>query len=444
MIAPAIPNNEAERLAAVHALQILDTPAEERFDRVARLAAQIFNVPIAYVALIDSNRQWFKAVCGLTVSETGRDVSFCGHTILQSDTLVVPDTLLDARFRKNPLVTGEPHLRFYAGHPLTGPDGHKVGTLCIADRQPRELSAKGRQTLRELAALVERELDLTDVIRLQSDLLAAKEQAATAERAKAEYLGHLVESQQHLARELADAARYVRSLLPARLEGEVKTDWRFQPCSQLGGDAFGYHWIDADHLAIYLLDVCGHGVGSALLSISVMNTLRGESLPRVDFREPAEVLAGLNQAFPMAQHDDRFFTIWYGVFDRASRQLTYAAAGHPPAVLRTGPTEAGARTLRLGTESVFIGLDLDTRFASKTVPLERFSKLFVFSDGTFEIARPDGNRMHLDDLVACLSAPSTDGESDLERAYRYACAAGASDAFADDFSLLEVVFGLPS
>src|SRR5436309_2947435 len=112
---------------------------------------------------------------------------------------------------------------------------------------------------------------------------------------------------------------------------EVTADWRFIPSSQLGGDAFGYHWPDPDHFAVYLLDVCSHGVGAALLSISVMNVLRSQSLPDADFRNPGEVLSSLNRTFPMERQNNLYFTMWYGVFNRPACQLSYASGGHPPA-----------------------------------------------------------------------------------------------------------------
>jgi sigma-B regulation protein RsbU (phosphoserine phosphatase) len=151
----------------------------------------------------------------------------------------------------------------------------------------------------------------------------------------------LLASEKRLAAELADAAGYVRSLLPAPLEGAVRAQWRFKPSVELGGDIFGYHWINPDRLAIYLLDVSGHGVGAALLSLSVFNVLRTQSLQGADFGDPASVLGQLNRVFPMEQHNNLLFTIWYGVFDRNRRRLTYSSGGHPPAVL-TG--DAGLRS----------------------------------------------------------------------------------------------------
>ena len=113
----------------------------------------------------------------------------------------------------------------------------------------------------------------------------------------------------------------------------MRAQWRFQPSAELGGDIFGYHWINADRLAIYLLDVSGHGVGAALLSVSVFNVLRTQSLQGTDFGDPAAVLKQLNRVFPMERQNNLIFTIWYGVFERSTRRLTYASGGHPPAVL---------------------------------------------------------------------------------------------------------------
>ncbi|MET0404888.1 MAG: ATP-binding protein [Cystobacter sp.] len=159
MIPPTLPPDEPRRLRALRRLELLDTPAEERFDRIVRTAARLFRVPITLVTLVDASRQWFKARVGLDAPSTERDVSFCGHAILTPSTFVVRDALLDARFADNPLVTGEPHVRFYAGHPLHAADGSPVGTLCLIDRQARDFSEEERQQLEDLAAWVELELN---------------------------------------------------------------------------------------------------------------------------------------------------------------------------------------------------------------------------------------------------------------------------------------------
>jgi diguanylate cyclase (GGDEF)-like protein len=158
MIKPPTPKDEACRLGALQALNLLDTPAEERFDRVTRLARRLFGVPIALVSLVDADRQWFKSRQGLDATETPRDVSFCGHAILGDQILIVPDARADERFHDNPLVAGDPRIRFYAGRPLSAPDGSKVGTLCLIDPEPRELVGDELEILDDLAAMVEREL----------------------------------------------------------------------------------------------------------------------------------------------------------------------------------------------------------------------------------------------------------------------------------------------
>lgn len=160
-----IPANEKRRLEILWNYDVLDTPPEESFDDLTELAAFICQTPIALISLVADNRQWFKARVGLTVTETARDISFCTHAILQSDVMIVPDALKDPRFVNNPLVTGEPHIRFYAGAPLITPDGHALGTLCIIDHQPRELGERQIAALRRLARVVIKHLELRRRVR---------------------------------------------------------------------------------------------------------------------------------------------------------------------------------------------------------------------------------------------------------------------------------------
>lgn len=156
---PQFPPNEQQRLRALQKLCILDTPPEERLDRITRIATHFFNVPIALISLVDAQRQWFKSRQGLDVAETPRSISFCGHTILGDTAMVVPDTLRDPRFADNPVVQNDPHIRFYAGYPLSAADGSKLGTLCLVDRRPRRLRAADLDVLRDLAAWAEEEVN---------------------------------------------------------------------------------------------------------------------------------------------------------------------------------------------------------------------------------------------------------------------------------------------
>jgi DNA-binding response OmpR family regulator len=153
-----LPANEEQRLATLHELGVLDTPAEERFDRLTRLAAALFEVPVALITLVDRDRQWFKSRHGLDLLETPRDMSLCAHALLCDKAMVVPDTQLDSRFADNPLATGEPRVRFYAGYPIKGAGGICFGTLCLLDMRPRDLDAVKLELLRDLGDLVRQEL----------------------------------------------------------------------------------------------------------------------------------------------------------------------------------------------------------------------------------------------------------------------------------------------
>ena len=184
--------NELARLAALRSYQILDTAAEQAFDDLALLASQICNTPIALITLIDEDRQWFKARVGVTVDETERSLAFCAHAILDAgNIMLVPDATRDDRFRNNPFVTGDPHIRFYAGAPLVTPDGHALGTLCVIDRVPRTLTEEQTRALDALRRQVEAQLELR---RSLIDLHAALSERDDAEEAQAKLIVELRES----------------------------------------------------------------------------------------------------------------------------------------------------------------------------------------------------------------------------------------------------------
>lgn len=183
-----MPDNEPQRLRALRAQAILDTPAEDRFDRLTRLARHMLGVPIALVSLVDSDRQWFKSRQGLDACETGRDISFCGHAILDDAIFEIADASLDPRFAGNPLVTGPPHIRFYAGAPLSSVDGFRVGTLCIIDDKPRRLSAEDRNALRDLADCVEAEIQQIDHLKQSYELRMARQLGEVTARAQTQFI----------------------------------------------------------------------------------------------------------------------------------------------------------------------------------------------------------------------------------------------------------------
>jgi hypothetical protein len=163
--------SEAARVAALNRYAILDSEPEQSFDDLVTLAAHICKTPIAMLSLVDDHRQWFKSKFGVEVRETPRDVSICAHTIQQHDLFVVPDTLQDARFRENPLVTGDPHIRFYAGAPLINDDGYALGTLCVLDREPRELNPEQKEAINALGRLALRQMELRLNLQLLKDAL---------------------------------------------------------------------------------------------------------------------------------------------------------------------------------------------------------------------------------------------------------------------------------
>jgi sigma-B regulation protein RsbU (phosphoserine phosphatase) len=247
----------------------------------------------------------------------------------------------------------------------------------------------------------------------------------------------LFKSRQALASQLASAAEYVVSLLPPRImEGNILTDWRFFPSTELGGDSFGYHWLDDDHFAMYLLDVCDHGVGPALLSVSALNVLRSQSLPNTDFKAPEKVLVSLNETFQMEKQNNLYFTIWYGVFNKTTRRITYASAGHPPALLVF--PEDGIR--ELATPSMFIGGMEGIVYTSGTIDVAGPADLYIFSDGVYEVERPDGSMWNLQGLKDFITDAAGGDLSDIDGLYAYVQEMGGKKDLDDDFSMLKIEF----
>jgi sigma-B regulation protein RsbU (phosphoserine phosphatase) len=249
----------------------------------------------------------------------------------------------------------------------------------------------------------------------------------------------LILSQQMLAAEINEAADYILSVLPAELNGEIVTRWKYVPSTALGGDAFGYHWVDDDHLAIYLLDVCGHGVGSALMSVSAINALRSQSLIGADFKQPSSVLAAINNAFLMEAHNNKFFTIWYGVYDRVSHALTYASAAHPPALIRIGDTVDKTELLALTTGNMPIGFMEDSSFKEATLALKKYNQLTLYSDGVYEIEKQDGEMVSLLEYTEVMRKLSDITVIHVDRIFTTMKGLQAVDGpFEDDFSLLQM------
>jgi sigma-B regulation protein RsbU (phosphoserine phosphatase) len=239
--------------------------------------------------------------------------------------------------------------------------------------------------------------------------------------------------------ELAEAADYVKFLLPQPMtEGPVMADWRFVPSTTLGGDSLGYHWLDEDSLAVYLIDVCGHGVGAALHSVSVLNVLRSRNLPNVDFRRPEQVLGSLNAIFPMDDHRSMYFTMWYGVYNRLSRIMTYASGGHPPALLMENVPGKISEIRELRTPNLFLGALGGIDFEHDEVKIEPGSRLYVFSDGVYEIMNETGVLWGIADLKAYLENSSDMSRSIMDDLWAHVRQIAGSENLEDDFSILEL------
>ena len=422
MLTAPLPKNEADRLAALRAMHLLDTPSEDRFDRITRLVAAVFSVPIAYIALIDSDRQWFKSKCGLTVDETGREISFCGHAILQDEPLIIYDTLEDERFADNPLVVEEPGVRFYAGIPLAGPNGFKVGTLCIADTQPWTPEALDLETLKKLAELAQHELNMLDLIRTQKEMIEAK--------------SLLLRTRDQLDHELADAASYVRSLIPPPItDGPLKSHWTFETCSELGGDVLGHRYLSETELAVYLVDVMGHGVGAALHASTIQSTIMHCLLPHCDFHDPSYVYKALNKRFPMDQHGGRFFTMFYAVINIETGNIRYVNAGHPPPFIVGG--FSGPRTLDATTTLVGISENDDVSVGEDV--LQRNEELWIYSDGAIELKDQSGHEFGVDGFRQATSVIRSSNPADPTQAMKdLLTSVSGSPTFEDDLSLINL------
>jgi sigma-B regulation protein RsbU (phosphoserine phosphatase) len=252
----------------------------------------------------------------------------------------------------------------------------------------------------------------------------------------------LKEQKRLLEEEMAEAADYVKTLLPPPMAGDVAISAKFEPSSRLGGDCFDFYWLDDDRLVVYLIDAAGHGLKAALPSLSVLNLLRSRSLPIQDYGSPSEVLRALNDTFQMNDRNDKYFTAWYGVYNRRTRTLNYASAGHPPAVLLSPSGESLPTAQRLRTVGLPVGMFSEAKYSEAFCPIPPNSHLYIFSDGIYELGMPDGTVWGLDPFVEvlreCWAQPDR-AEVDSVVARVQDFNSGRS-YFEDDLSLLRLSF----
>lgn len=235
--------------------------------------------------------------------------------------------------------------------------------------------------------------------------------------------------------EIVIAAEYFTSLLPLKLNDEyIETDWKYVPSAELGGDAFGYFWLDSDNFVFYLLDVCGHGVASALFSTSVQNTLRFQILPNTDFRDPKSVFTGLNKVFQMPEHHDMFFTIWYGSYNKKTRELKYASAGHHPSIL----ISPGQSAEFISAPNFIIGAEPEYDFIQDSIIMPNDTLLYLFTDGTFEFKKVDGFMNSIYDTKDYIANNCNNNE--LNRLYLHIRELSGLKRLKDDYTILKIKF----
>ncbi|MFJ4972892.1 PP2C family protein-serine/threonine phosphatase [Streptomyces sp. NPDC088755] len=389
---------EAGRIGAVRRYDILDTPPDGAFDRVAAMAARLFKVPVASVTIVDEDRIWFKAAHGLDgVSEIGREPGLCGSAILSDETLVIPDTLTDPVACDNALVTGPMAVRFYAAAPIITHDGHRLGTVNILDTKPRLITQDDTATLADLAAIVldEMEMRLAALNALRTEQERRVEQEEARERAERD-----------TAAIQAFASTLQRTLLPPALPVvpglELACHYATASPQDVGGDFYDVFPLDGKRWAFFLGDVCGKGPEAAAVTSLTRYTLRAAALIDPD---PDTVLTALNTALLLDPAvGTRFCTAVFGVFEPHEKEgftVTVATGGHPPVYHLRGQATVQAVRPKGG---MLIGALAEAHFASHTLHLAPGEGLLLYTDGLTEARTLGGGMLGEEGLAAFLVA----------------------------------------
>jgi sigma-B regulation protein RsbU (phosphoserine phosphatase) len=394
------PHVEAARIEAVRRYDILDTPPDGAFDRVAAMAARLFDVPVATVTIVDTDRIWFKAAHGLEgVKEIGRDPGLCGSAILRDDALVIPDTLRDPVAADNPLVAGEMGVRFYAAAPIITPDGYRLGTVNVLDTKPRSITEDDTATLADLAAIVldEMELRLSALRALRNE-----QERREVERAAREQV------EKDKAAIAAFASTLQRTLLPPALPVvpglELACHYHTASIHDVGGDFYDVFPVDGSRWAFFLGDVCGKGPEAATVTALARHTLRVAA--QID-PDPVTVLSTLNTALLTdVTAGSRFCTALFGLLtplEDGGFSVTVATGGHPPAY-HVRPDDSGEVWVKAVRPKggMLIGAFPQASFAQATFLLAPGEGLFLYTDGLTEARTPQGAMLGEDGLTGFL------------------------------------------
>ena len=313
--------------------------------------------------------------------------------------------------------------------PLAGVDPEPVAVIQLINASDSETGAcvpfspSIQRVVESLAALAAGALESFEV----KERLYQKQQL---------YLRNLETTQARLRAELDEAEKYVRAILPPPCDSPLKIDWLLAPCSELGGDSFGYHEIDPDHWALYVLDVCGHGVSAALLSVTAIKVLRSAALSGVDFRDPGGVLSALNNEFLMCNQNNMYFTIWYGVFQLSTRELRFASAGHAPAIVAEPDQQTAGK---LTAPGLVLGARKGKVYKTQSAVLPHRAVLYLISDGTYEIQLHDGSIWPFPDFLQLLATLPARDPGGLEWLHAAICGQRAPKRLEDDFSVVRIL-----
>lgn len=349
------------------------------------------------------------------------DVCVSGWAMLNRDSVAIPDIYRDDRV---PHEAYRPtFVKSLVMVPIRKLDPiGAIGNYWACARQPSEQEVSLLQALADATSIAMENVQVySELEQRVLDRTVALEQANEEIRQKSD----------HLTAGLDIASAYVSSILPGELEGPVRVSSRYLPSQQLGGDSFDYRWIDDDHLIAYLIDVSGHGIGPALLSVSVHNLLRSGSLPLRTLLAPDQVLAELNELFQMEKHDGNYLTMWFGVYEVSSRTLRYASAGAPPAIA-VGPDASG---VELSTGGKPLGMFHDSLYTSRSYTAPPGCRILLYSDGAYEEARIDGRPLSLTDFKDLFTRLHESSLDDLVETLRSLTPSGA---FTDDCSLVRL------
>ncbi|MEI6090534.1 MAG: fused response regulator/phosphatase [bacterium] len=374
-----------------------------------------------------------QAIVGATVKkmlegETDIEFNFCQDPTQAIQTAITVEPTVILQDLVMPDIEGLSLVRFYRGHPAL----KNVPVIVLSSKEEAITKAESFEVgANDYLVKLPDKIELIARIRYHSAGYISLLQRNAAYDA-------LEQSQKELQSELNKAADYVISQLPKELkEGPIETHWRYIPSAQLGGDAFGYHFLDNDHFAMYLLDVCGHGVGSALLSVSAMNVLRSSNLADCDFKDPVSVAHAMNKNFQMQDHNDLYFTLIYGVFNNKTRDLDYICCGHPPGYLihKDGKGEV------VRNENFFIGGLPFFPFEKSKMNLPVGASLYIYSDGVYEIANKDDNSIWaMEDMFAIIQGNIGKEKSEIDILNEYVHDYSGLEILEDDFSMLRLTF----